>query len=97
MRYLIIAALPLLAATVVRAELPYDTLPKKYNKAAVRYLVNQCISTRLHEAGSDYAARLLERTCFEEVLNGTWDKNSKRRYELARERELWRRRHLGDR
>ncbi len=93
-RHLIVLGLLLLASTTVRAELPYDSLPRKYNKAAVRYLVNQCISTRLHEARSDYAAKLLEQSCFEEVLNGTWDKNSRRRYELQRQRELWRLRNL---
>lgn len=57
-----------------------------WNKNRLKYLTYQCVSVKMPDMQTEYAARMLEQTCFYDVLAGTWDKRSKRDYENNKRR-----------
>jgi len=58
-----------------------------WNKNALKYYTNECVSTKMLDVQTEFAAKMLLDMCFEDVLAGRWDKKSKRRYLEEKEKE----------
>jgi len=58
-----------------------------WNKNALKYYTNECVSTKMVDVQTEFAAKLLLDMCFEDVLAGRWDKRSKKRYLEEKEKE----------
>jgi len=58
-----------------------------WNKNALKYYTNECVSTKMLDVQTEFAAKMLLDMCFEDVLAGRWDKKSKRKYLKEKEKE----------
>ena len=58
-----------------------------WNKNALKYYTNECVSTKMMDVQTEFAAKMLLDMCFEDVLAGRWDKKSKRKYLKEKEKE----------
>ena len=58
-----------------------------WNKNALKYYTNECVSTKMVDVQTEFAAKMLLDMCFEDVLAGRRDKRSKRRYLEQKEKE----------
>lgn len=67
-------------ATTAHAE-PNWELGRGWNKNMLKRLTKDCVSAKLPDVQTEYAAQMLEESCFQEVLAGTWTKKSRKKYE----------------
>jgi hypothetical protein len=58
-----------------------------WNKNALKYYTNECVSTKMVDVQTEFAAKMLLDMCFEDVLAGRWGKKSKRKYLKEKENE----------
>jgi len=58
-----------------------------WNKNALKYYTNECVSTKMVDVQTEFAAKMLLDMCFEDVLAGRWNKKSKRKYLKEKEKE----------
>jgi len=58
-----------------------------WNKNALKYYTNECVSTKMMDVQTEFAAKMLLDMCFEDVLAGRWDKRSKKKYLEEKEKE----------
>ncbi len=58
-----------------------------WNKPALKYYTYECVSTKMVDVQTEFAAKMLLDMCFEDVLAGRWDKRSKKKYLEEKEKE----------
>lgn len=58
-----------------------------WNKDALKYYTNECVSTKMVDVQTEFAAKMLLDMCFEDVLAGRWDKRSKKEYLKENQKE----------
>ncbi len=58
-----------------------------WNKNALKYYTNECVSTKMMDVQTEFAAKMLLDMCFVDVLAGRWDKRSKKKYLEEKEKE----------
>lgn len=80
--------LAITTATANARECKYGELPTWANKENVERLTDECISAKIHTVKTDAAMPYLVDACFNDVLNGDWTTNSKKRYKEERIKAL---------
>ncbi len=81
-----ILVITLLIASSAYAE-PDWNRGRGWNKSALKYYTNECVSTKMVDVQTEFAAKMLLDMCFEDVLAGRWDKRSKKKYQKEKEKE----------
>lgn len=74
-------------ASTAYAEPNWD-LGRGWNKNMLKRLTQDCVSAKLPDVQTEYAAQTLEESCFQEVLAGTWTKKSRKKYEEDKKKLL---------
>jgi len=82
----LVVIITLLVASSASAE-PDWNRGRGWNKPALKYYTNECVSTKMMDVQTEFAAKMLLDACFEDVLTGRWNKKSKREYLKAKEKE----------
>jgi len=83
---ILIVIITLLVASSAYAE-PDWNRGRGWNKSSLKYYTNECVSTKMVDVQTEFAADMLLDMCFVDVLAGRWDKKSKWKYLKAKEKE----------